>query len=222
MFRRYAIYVTPEGLLGQRGAAWLGWDMAKARPVSHPDIQGLDVAKITQRPRKYGFHGTIKPPMVLANGTSIEGLKSQASTITNDLAPVTLDGLGVSRIGRFLALTPLGDTSALATMAATVVKGLDAFRAPASPEELARRRQSPLSPSQELNLTNWGYPYVMGEFRFHITLTGPLKDAEAIAPIVSAHFAPVLPSPYVIDHLTLAGEDSDGMFHNIFRLPLRG
>ncbi len=222
MFRRYAIYVTPDGLLGQRGAAWLGWDMAQACRVPHPDVQGLDVAKTTNRPRKYGFHGTIKPPMVLKNETSVEEFKSQASAITNDLAPVTLDGLGVSRIGGFLALTAVGETSALATMAATIVKGLDAFRAPATPEELARRRQSSLSPSQESNLTLWGYPYVMEEFRFHITLTGPLKDAETMAPIVSAHFAPVLPAPYLIDHLTLAGEDSDGMFHSISRLPLRG
>lgn len=222
MFRRYAIYVTPDGLLGQRGAEWLGWDMAKAGPVPHPDVQDVDVAKITKRPRKYGFHGTIKPPMVLVNGTSIEELKSTATSLTNHLAPVTLAGLGVSRIGGFLALTPLGDTSALATMAATVVKGLDTFRAPAAPEELARRRQRPLSPTQELNLAEWGYPYVMDDFRFHITLTGPLKDSEAITPIVSAHFAPVLPAPYVIDHLTLAGEDSDGMFHSISRLPLRG
>jgi hypothetical protein len=222
MFRRYAIYVTPEGLLGQRGAEWLGWDMAQAGAVPHPDVQDLDVAKITKRPRKYGFHGTIKPPMVLANGTSIGELKSTATNLTNHLAPVTLAGLGVSRIGGFLALTPLGDTNALAAMAALVVKGLDAFRAPATPEEMDRRRQSSLSPSQERNLTQWGYPYVMDEFRFHITLTGSLKDAEEITPIVSAHFAPVLPEPYVIDHLTLAGEDSDGMFHSISRLPLRG
>ncbi|MEH6523082.1 DUF1045 domain-containing protein [Sulfitobacter sp.] len=222
MFRRYAIYVTPEGLLGQRGAEWLGWDMAQAGAVPHPDVQDLDVAKITKRPRKYGFHGTIKPPLVLANGTSIGELKSTATSLTNHLAPVTLAGLGVSRIGGFLALTPLGDTNALAAMAALVVKGLDAFRSPATPEEMDRRRQSSLSTSQERNLTQWGYPYVMDEFRFHITLTGPLKDAEEIAPILSAHFAPVLPEPYVIDHLTLAGEDSDGMFHSISRLPLRG
>jgi hypothetical protein len=41
-------------------------------------------------------------------------------------------------------------------------------------------------------------------------------------PIVAAHFAPVLPTPFVIDHLTVVGEDSDGIFHTIARLPLAG
>jgi hypothetical protein len=222
MFRRYAIYVTPDGPLGRHGAAWLGWDMAKASPVPHPDVQGVDIAKITKRPRKYGFHGTIKPPMVLANGAAAEDLSAAATSLVSHLAPVTLAGLNVSRIGGFLALTAIGETGTLASMAANVVKGLDAFRAPATSEELARRRNRPLSPSQERNLSEWGYPYVMDDFQFHITLTAPLNDAEAITPIVSRHFAPVLPAPYVIDHLTLAGEDSDGMFHSISRLPLRG
>ncbi len=222
MFKRYAIYVTPDGQLGQRGATWLGWDIAKSEPAPHPDIQGLDVAKVTKRPRKYGFHGTIKPPMVLADGTTIENLRAAAENIARDLSPVTIETLTVSRIGGFLALTPTGDTSALAAMAATFVKELDSFRAPPSPEELDRRRQRPLSPSQERNLLDWGYPYVLDDFRFHITLTGPLKDAEVVAPLVSAHFSASLPEPYVIGHVTLVGEDGNGMFHNITHLPLRG
>jgi hypothetical protein len=222
MFQRYAIFVTPQGRLAELGAAWLGWDMAKGCRVSHPYIDGLDIAKVTNRPRKYGLHATIKPPMRLADGTTEDELKRAAITMARGIAPIVLGGLKISRIGRFLALTPLGETNPLAQMANTVVEHLDPFRAPPSSEELARRRQRALTPSQESNLTQWGYPHVMKDFRFHITLTGPLKDAETAAPLIAAHFTPALPAPYVIDHLTLAGEDADGMFHSIARLPLGG
>lgn len=220
MYHRYAIYVTPEGPLADVGAAWLGWDMAAGRRVPHPHIDGLDVAALTKRPRKYGLHATIKPPMALAPGTTREELEQAAGALARSAAPVTLDGLDVTCIGRFLALTPRGDTGPLNALAALVVQSLDRFRAPATDVELARRRKAHLTPSQENNLTQWGYPHVMQDFRFHITLTGLLKDAAATAPLVEAHFIPVLPQPFVIRHLTLAGEDLNGRFHTLSRLPL--
>ena len=67
-FDRYAIYFTPQGSLAEAGAAWLGWDLARGRTVAHPDVAGLDVAALTETPRKYGLHATIKPPFVLAEG----------------------------------------------------------------------------------------------------------------------------------------------------------
>ncbi|HBR36147.1 MAG TPA: phosphonate metabolism protein, partial [Sulfitobacter pontiacus] len=63
MFKRYAIYYTPPpGDFARRGAVWLGWDVQAGEAVAHPDIEGLDIAKLTQRPRKYGLHGTVKAP----------------------------------------------------------------------------------------------------------------------------------------------------------------
>lgn len=222
IFQRYALYFTPEADLAERGAAWLGWDMAAGAVVPHPQIDGIDVAALTKTPRKYGLHATIKPPMVLAKGTTRDALEAATSALAKSTAAVTLDGLHLSRIGRFLALTPLGDTNELNALAAHVVKTLDPFRAPASDQELARRRARPLSASQEQNLIQWGYPHVMQDFHFHITLTGSLNNAEAIAPVVAAHFNPVLPTPFTLNSLTLAGEDSEGMFHAITRFPLEG
>ncbi len=222
MFDRYAIYVTPQGSLASHGAAWLGWDIATGTTVPHPQIDGLDVAALTKRPRKYGLHATIKPPMALAQGTTSEELEQAAGALARSAAPVILDGLKITRIGRFIALTPRGDTGPLNALAALVFEALDPFRAALSAPELARRRKYPLTPAQEHNLTLWGYPHVMQDFRFHITLTGPVSDIETTAPLVETHFKPVLPAPFVISHLTLAGEDTDGMFHTIARLPLGG
>jgi hypothetical protein len=220
MYRRYALYVTPEGPLATRGAAWLGWDIAAGRAVPQPQVGGLDMAEITRRPRKYGLHATIKPPMVLAVGTTSEELEQAAGALARSATAVTLDGLEITRMGSFLALTPRGDTAPLRALAARVVEELDPFRAPASAQELARRRTQTLTPSQQQNLIRWGTPHIMQNFRFHITLTGPLKEIEATTSLVEAYFKPVLPMPFSITHLTLAGADANGMFHTITRLPL--
>ncbi|MBO9429788.1 DUF1045 domain-containing protein [Sulfitobacter sp. R18_1] len=223
-FDRYAIYYTPKGALAEAGAAWLGWDLARGRAVAHPEVAGLDVAALTQTPRKYGLHATIKPPFVLAEGASADGVLSEFEALCTRLAPVTLDGLALTPLGRFLALTPAGDTAALNAMAAEVVRGLDTFRAPPTEAELARRRQANLTPVQEANLSQWGYPYVMEAFRFHITLTGKLPKADlpqvtaALAPYITPH----LPQPFVLDSLTLVGQAEDGMFHEVHRAALSG
>ena len=70
-FKRFGLYVVPEGALYRAGAEWLGWDSVAGCAVAQPALPGLtdEVAAITATPRKYGFHGTIKPPFRLADGT---------------------------------------------------------------------------------------------------------------------------------------------------------
>ena len=223
-FDRYAIYYTPQGSLAEAGAAWLGWDVARGRAVAHPEVAGLDVAALTQTPRKYGLHATIKPPFVLAEGTTADGLLAEFEALCTRLSPVTLDGLALTPLGRFLALTPEGGTAALNAMAAEVVRGLDTFRAPPSEADLARRRQANLTPAQEANLTKWGYPYVMEAFRFHITLTGklPKGDLPQVTAALAPYITPHLPQPFILDSLTLVGQAEDGMFHEVHRAALSG
>lgn len=223
-FDRYAIYFTPQGSLAEAGAAWLGWDLARGRTVAHPDVAGLDVAALTETPRKYGPHATIKPPFVLAEGASADGLQAAFEVLCTRLAPVTLDGLALTPLGRFLALTPEGDTVALNAMAAEVVRGLDMFRAPPTEADLARRRQANLTPAQEANLIQWGYPYVMDAFRFHITLTSklPKGDLPQVIAALAPYITPHLPQPFILDSLTLVGQAEDGMFHEVHRAALSG
>jgi len=224
MFVRYAVYATPDGALGAAGATWLGWDIAQGAATAQPEFDGLDLAQATRRPRRYGFHATIKPPMALAQGVDPAALLAAATDCMRPLPPVVLPGLAITRMGRFLALTPTGDTRALDTLAARVVETLDPLRAPLSPDAFARRQKPALTPTQAHNLRRWGYPHVMDAFRFHITLTGPLNDAQAGAALHAAqrHFAPALSQPVTLAHLTLAGEDAQGMFHALAPLPLRG
>lgn len=226
-FARYAIYWAPApGPLADWAARWLGWDPVSGTAMPHPVLPGLPrpVDDITATPRKYGFHGTVKPPFRLAEATDAVSLDQAARDLCAGLAPVTLRGLTLHRIGGFVALTPAGDQRALAALAARVVEALDRFRLPPDAAEIARRRPERLSERQREHLARWGYPYVMDEFRFHLTLSGDLPDDEsealvsALAPVV----APLSPRPFVIDSLSLFGEAADGRFRLINRYPLTG
>jgi putative phosphonate metabolism protein len=219
---RYAIYYTPEGALAAAGAAWLGWDIAAGCVLEHSIYADIDLSTLTARPRQYGFHGTLKPPFVLAKDTDLGMLQRAVQSLSGILEPVQLDGLDIASLGPFLALKPLGDQTALARLAQEVVTQLDRFRAPPSEAELARRRQSRLSPAQEQHLRDWGYPYLMDQFRFHMTLTGRLSREHEVKvrACAQSYFAPHLHKPITIDSLTLVGQDGNGMFRQIERFRL--
>ncbi|EDM72442.1 hypothetical protein RAZWK3B_09331 [Roseobacter sp. AzwK-3b] len=226
-YRRYAIYYTPApGPLSQVCSAWLGWDMTTGNELAHPDVAGLPlpVAQITETPRKYGLHATMKPPFRLAQGATPAMLDDALASFCAQRPAVTMDGLELARLGRFLALRPLGNEGPLNALAADIVRGFNAFRAPLTEAEMARRREAGLTPEQDALLRAWGYPYVMDQFRFHITLTGKLpvaqarQTAQALGPVLT----PLLPAPFVIDALSLAGEDAKGRFHLISRHAFTG
>ncbi|MFD1795378.1 DUF1045 domain-containing protein [Paracoccus aurantiacus] len=221
-YRRYAVYYTPpQGQFADFAARWLGWDAVAGREVAQPVLPGLDIAKITSAPRKYGFHATLKAPFRLAADRGSDALYAAVEKLAERLSPVTLDGLTLSRIGGFLALTPVGETAGLNELAAEVVKTLDPFRDALTAAEIARRNPDALSPRQRAYLDRWGYPYVFDEFRYHMTLTSSLAEAEQSA--VMDQLTPrlsVVPRPFTLDALSLAGEAADGRFHVIERFAL--
>ena len=226
-FKRFAIYYAPRpGAFAQAAAAWLGWDVETGQTVPHPQVPGVaqPLADLTRAPRKYGFHGTIRAPFRLAEGVTADHVTATVHAIARALPPVTLEGLVLSRIKGFLALTPAGDEGDLLRLGAEVVSRTDPLRAALTEAEVAKRRPDRLSHRQRQLLDRWGYPYVMEEFQFHLTLTDDLPEAqaEALAPPLAAWFAPVLPRPFVIDDLCLMGEDAAGRFHLISRHALTG
>lgn len=203
---RYGVYWLPGGALGAAGARWLGWD---ARAGHEAGQSEADAA----RPRRYGFHATVKAPFHLEGDPA--AFAGAARELAAGLAPAELGRLRPAWLGRFLALVPEREPHALA---AAVVEGLDRFRAPPTPGELARRRAADLSPREEEMLARWGYPHVMDLFRMHLTLTGP-DPADATVRAAEATFAP-LAGPHRIEALSLVGEDAAGRFHLIEDLPL--
>lgn len=227
-YRRYGVYFAPmPGPLAEFGAAWLGWDLERGQSVAHPDVPGLPmpVEEITATPRKYGFHATLKPPFRLTAGRSEADLIEAFDILgSRTFHPVEGLSLELTKLGRFIALTPKGNIAQLSGLAAMCVETLDEFRAPPSGAELEKRRAAGLSHRQEMMLLEWGYPYVINEFRFHMTLTGKLPKAalpETHAALQTA-LAGVVPDPFTIDSLCLVGEDEAGRFHLIHRHALSG
>ncbi|MDM7457843.1 MAG: DUF1045 domain-containing protein [Paracoccus sp. (in: a-proteobacteria)] len=223
-FTRYAIYyMAAQGAFADAAAAWLGWDLAAGRAVAQPDLPGLPrkVAALTEAPRKYGFHGTIRAPFrpIYSEDQMVAGLEDMAAGL-----PLARCGaLRLRDLHGFLALVP-EDDAALSDLAAEVVRGSNSWRAPLTPEEIARRRPDTLSPRQRALLDQWGYPFVMEELRFHLTLTDRLDPAEAaaVAPVLRDWFAPVLPDPFIVADLCLVAEDASGRFHLRHRATLSG
>ena len=217
MFERYAVYYTFDGALGAAGADWLGWDITRTTAIRNAREE-------TKRPRKYGFHATLKAPFQLAQDRCEADLRDAFSRSCTKLEPITLEGLKLQSIRRFVALTAEGDTTALMTLAGTVVRELDAFRALLTEEERTRRLKGRLNAAQLANVERWGYPHVMEQFQFHATLTGPLKDtrAQLVRDEVTEIFTPLLSRPFHMTHLTLVGQRTDGFFEQILRVPMTG
>ena len=221
-YKRYAVYYTPsdEGL-ARFGADWLGWDIARGEPADQPEIAGLPapLAELTETPRPYGFHATIKPPFRLAPDQAEDALFTAFDRLCTQMPAAIVDGLELAALGRFLALVPRGDATKLQGVAAMTVETLDSFRAPPTQAELAKRRAAGLSDRQEALLERWGYPYVMDEFRFHMTLSSKLpKDRiEPVKAVLAQQLDGLVPEPFTLDGLSLVGEGEDGFFHLIQR-----
>ena len=227
---RFAVYVAPppdEPLAGL-AASWLGRDAWTGHAVERPAAVSPGpavVARLTAEPRRYGFHGTMKPPFRLAADLDAPRLRGTFADFCEGRAPVRIAALRLARIGEFFALVPDGDAPALDALAADVVRAFDAFRAPATAAETARRRPERLSPRQRGYLETWGYPYVFEEFRFHMTLTGPVPEAEQgeVERVLQAVFAPVIGKPLAVDALCLFVEpDPPGDFVVDMSAPLAG
>lgn len=226
--RRYAIYYAPrEGAFARAMAGWLGWDPRAGQAIAPPpDLPRLPAppADLTRAPRRYGFHGTLKAPFRLAPGLTRADLDAALARLAAQLQPPVLPGLALRPIDGFLALCPEGDEAPLRAFAAEVVTRLDPLRAPLTEAEIARRNPATLSPRQRDLLAAWGYPHVMEEFRFHLTLTDRLSPnlAEGVAAALGPWLAPLLPRPFVIEDLCLFAEDAAQRFHLLSRHALTG
>ena len=116
--KRYAIYYAPRaGGFADAAASWLGWDPVSGTEVAHPDL-AADLPTLTAEPRKYGFHGTIKPPFRLAEGVDAAEVDAAVGTLARELQPVQMPGLELVSLEGFLALVPKGDVTVLTDLAA--------------------------------------------------------------------------------------------------------
>ncbi len=217
---RAAVYYAPAEAdpLWQAGCDWLGRDPASGRRMPPCARDAL-----TEDPRRYGFHATLKPPMRLNHGW--HALLDDAVALAEGLAPFDLPPLHVADLGGFLALRETLPCPPLHALADVCVTGLDAHRVPPDAAEIAHRRKPGLTAEQDAMLLDWGYPHVLRTWRFHMTLTRRLTAEERtrVWPDVEAQFAAALAVPRrVVDFCLFTQAGPDTPFLLAERVPLRG
>lgn len=214
---RVAIYFAPDATspLWLKAAHWLGRDALTGAEYAD-DIGGIARAEILEKSasaRRYAFHATIKSPMALASGRSEAGLADALAAFAATHAPVSIGKLKLARLDGFLALIPAEQPQPLTDFAATVVEAFEPFRAEVSAADKAKRNAGGrLSPRQLELLDRYGYPYVMEQFQFHMTLTDRLStdDQARFEAALLEHFGPLAEAEILLDRLTLYHEPTPG------------
>lgn len=213
-FPRYAIYYAAgtDGALSRFGAELLGYDAHTGRELPFPD-DALRVApdwrEVSADPRKYGFHATLKAPMALAPEKTEAELAAACAAFAAKPRTIPLIRPVVDSISGFIAVIPAEPAEELERLAADCVRDFDAFRAPLTAGDRARRNPAKLTERQRDHLDRWGYPYVMEEFRFHMTLTGRLDVARRgpIIDMLRRRFAALDLDTLAIDRIALFKQD---------------
>lgn len=215
---RYAIYYAPrpEDGLATVANQWLGRNAETgeglAQRIAFPFTASW-MADLTAEARLYGFHGTLKPPMALCDGASEADLLDAMGAFAKTRRPLVVPAMQLACLSGFMALVPAQPCEALHDLADSCVTSFDRFRRPAGEAELARRRAAGLSARQEALLARWGYPYVLEEWRFHLTLTRRLADEverSSVTELLRRRFADYLDRPLPVQDVCLFRQPAPG------------
>lgn len=214
---RYALFYTPpeNHELTRLAATWLGRNPFSGTSYEHRGFEMMPAARLadlTAAPRRYGFHATLKAPFYLTEDQTENQLISAVEAFCEHHDTFEMPMLKVGRLGPFFALVPADDADELNRFASQIVRQFDQFRAPMSEADYARRKPDQLDDQQRANLQQWGYPYIFDNFRFHMTLTGPVPEHEAqlVTDILTSQFNPLLQAPLNCTHLTVFCEAGRG------------
>lgn len=227
---RYAVYYAPErgSGLARFGARWLGRCAETGERPAPPELSGFspeDLRGLTSEPRRYGFHATLAAPFRLGPGLGGDDLMAEAGRFARSRGPVVLEPLSVREIGGFAALVPSGQ-KAVARLAADCVRCFHPLRRDPALAEIERRRARGLTPAQERLLVRWGYPYVFGEYRFHMTLTNSIVDKRVLRRLVrgvSELTAPLRREARAVRELCIFHQSGEGdPFTLVQRIPFGG
>jgi hypothetical protein len=163
--------------------------------------------------------------MALAAGRPIADLEAALEAFGRDNRPIEMGAIELRLLEGFLALMPREQSAELTAFAQKVVEAFEPFRRPLSPADRERRLKAELTPRQIELMDRYGYPYVLEEFRLHMTLTDRLAPADRADIVAAAEdwFAPVTEQSFAIDRLVLFHEPEAGAaFVRLRDFPLVG
>jgi hypothetical protein len=229
---RHAAYFAPalQSQAWKLGSQWLGRCAYQLTPLKQPQFENVGAElfeTLTRTPRLYGWHATLKAPFELNSNATLESLQPAFSHLALNTVNAFHLPLKLVEIGDFLALVPSQPSPALQQLAEDCVRGLHALVLPLSDAELKRRTGAGLTARQTELLHAWTYPYVMEQFRFHLTLSESLKNVApevkvALKAAAQEWFAPLLEQGLNIDAVTWFSQDEQhGDFRCVERFELR-
>jgi hypothetical protein len=211
---RYAVYFCPAAGSGLDtfGREWL-------TTTAVPGIAPADWHVLLADVRRYGWHATLRAPFALADDVSYDDLRRKVIAIAQQTDAFELP-LKLDELAGFLALRPAADETAINSLAEQCVRTLNTLRAPLD-EAVLQRRAAGLD-NVELSLLNqFGYPYVLERYRFHMTLSAPASAGEEQASRAWLSSKVATLPPAQIDALTICRERAPGKdFEMLERIPL--
>ena len=213
-FARYAIYYTPQPgtALAAFGRSWFGRANDGVTLQAFSDA-GLPAPGLPSLPWRQGATPACMRcsarRLRCATASRPTTIKSRLISFAARRKPVETGPLTLSRAGRYLVLRPVEATPSLDWLAAQCVAAFEDFAAPPSDTERAEHASPALSDYQRLLLESFGDPYVLSEYRFSITLTGPLDSAhlERVAQALWPVLEEICASGVTVDGLSLFGDE---------------
>lgn len=232
--QRYAIYFVPRHhtTLAAFGRSWFAFDPEPdhADPLLdqlEPELalpEPLDRAALTETPRRYGLHLTLKAPFSLADDASVEDLQQTARLFAMTHPVAFMPQFRLGTCADCLALMPQTNPTDALDLAGACVEAFTPFRRPTTPDELeVRRKKDRLTPKQDGLLLRWGFPFVFDEARIALTLTVPLDETrrERVSAALEHLVAPLCRAPLPIEDICILMQaDSGSEFRVINRFPL--
>ena len=190
MTARYAIYFVPapDSQILDLGQRWLGRDVYSGCEVADKAYFGLnpgDVRRLTESAAHYGFHATLKAPFELKRGCKEDEVLVAAQALASALRPI-MPKLFVGAIGEFLAILSSDRRDGIWEIHRACLEHFEPYRAALTASDRERRMHTPLDERQLKALLEYGYPYVLEDFRFHMTLTTRIPDPVQLAEVKDA------------------------------------
>jgi len=211
-FTRYAIYWVPEpqSALAAFGEKWF----AQADEDAPENISGLPpglIKRATKSPARYGLHATLKAPFRLREDMTVEALQKSLDAFCAIRRRVRGGGLRLAKFQGYLGLVLKDRTAEADWLAAQCVTLFGHFRAPLSAED-REKRPSNMPPLEAAYFEAFGYPYVLSEFEFHLSLAGPLRagDIEEVESVLQPLLTDEMLKPITLESIALLGEEKDG------------
>jgi hypothetical protein len=228
---RYAVFFVPPAPsdLYRFGSSVLGYDCYTGAKVAPPAEFKSDAAswrKATEEPRRYGFHATLKAPFHLSPScTEVQLISAVQSFVSlGYAAPVITPAVKI--FSGFAAIVALKPEPMLAALAGACTTIFDAYRAPMSPQERARRIALGLNQGEIQSLGRWGYPFGFSNFEFHMTLTGKVQASrrkETVAVLRKCFSRMHGNQEITVDRIALVKQESSrASFRVISQVELRG